>query len=191
MSAMAATAFFVAGAGGLPHAAAQTQNVARPTRRPVETAAKGAEAQDGGEALRHDVMEKMRAMRAWRLSEGLSLDEATAAKLFPLLARYDDREREIMKERSEAVRGLRAESEAPKPDGARIGSYIDRLLQSRTRQHALEDEKIKDLRKILSPMQQAKLLLLLPRIEHAFQQRIRDAMEDRWRRRRASAVDEL
>lgn len=133
------------------------------------------------EELRREVMERMRAMRAWKLAEALKLDEGTSAKLFPLLSRYDEREVEIMKEMGDSMRGLRAEVEAPKPDNTRITTYIDKLLATRGKQRGLEDDKVKDLRKILSPVQQAKLVMLLPRIEQHFRERIREAMEKRRR----------
>jgi hypothetical protein len=42
-------------------------------------------------ADRHEKIKKrIRALRAYTLTEELSLDEATAAKLFPMLAKYDD-----------------------------------------------------------------------------------------------------
>src|SRR5882724_11190230 len=39
---------------------------------------------------REQVKKKIRAMRAFTLTEELALDEATASRLFPVLARYDD-----------------------------------------------------------------------------------------------------
>src|SRR2546423_693839 len=42
--------------------------------------------------LRKEVLERMRALRAWRIVDELKLDEATSARLFPILAKYDDQE---------------------------------------------------------------------------------------------------
>ena len=39
---------------------------------------------------REKIKKKIRALRAYTLTEELSLDEATAGKLFPMLAKYDD-----------------------------------------------------------------------------------------------------
>jgi len=131
------------------------------------------------EELRKEVMERMRAMRAWKLAEELKLDEATSAKLFPMLSKYDEREMTLMNEIGGVMRSLRAEMEAPKPDNARLGSYIDKLLGLRGKQRALEDERFKDLRRVLTPVQQAKLVVLLPRIEQHLKQRIHEAMSQR------------
>src|SRR6266436_154732 len=42
--------------------------------------------------LRNEVLERMRALRAWRIVDALKLDEATSARLFPILSKYDDRQ---------------------------------------------------------------------------------------------------
>jgi hypothetical protein len=131
------------------------------------------------EQLRREVFERMKAMRAWKLTEELKLDEATSSKLFPLLARYDDKELALQKDMGEAMHALRTEAEALKPDGGRLTACIDKLLAIRARQRTLEEDKFKDVRKVLSPLQQARLVMLLPRIEQHFQQRIREAIEAR------------
>ena len=61
------------------------------------------------ENLRREVIDQMRAERMWRMTEELKLDEATAAKVFPLLAKFDERVREVGKERAEIVGAMTAE----------------------------------------------------------------------------------
>jgi hypothetical protein len=135
------------------------------------------------EQLRQEVLDRMRALRAWKIVDGLKLDQATAAKLFPVLSRYDDREMALLAERKEIVRALRSESEAARPDNARLTSGIDKLIANRLKQRSLENDKIRELRALLPPVQQAKLVLLLPRIEREFARRIRDVMHDKEKRR--------
>jgi hypothetical protein len=131
--------------------------------------------------LRTEVLERMRALRAWRIVDALKLDEATSARLFPILARYDDRQMALATERRDTRRLLRAEVQAMRPDEGRLTSAINRLLANRERQRAMEDDMVKELRKVLTPVQQAKLMLLLPRIEHEFAQRVQQAAEDQRR----------
>jgi len=123
----------------------------------------------------------MRALRAWRIVDALKLDEATSARLFPILSKYDDREMALATERRDARRLLRAEVEAVRPDEGRLNAAINRLLANRERQRAMEDERVKELRKVLTPVQQAKLILLLPRLEHEFAQRVQQAAEQQRR----------
>ncbi len=110
----------------------------------------------------------MRALRAWKIVEALKLDEATSARLFPILSRYDEREMAIAAERHVIMRDLREATEAAHPDDARLTATLNKLLANRAQQRALHDDRIKDVRKVLTPVQQAKLVLLLPRMEHDF-----------------------
>jgi len=118
--------------------------------------------------LRKEVLERMRALRAWKIVEALKLDEATSARLFPILSRYDEREMALAAERHVIMRELREATEAARPDDARLTATLNRLLANRAAQRALHDDRIKDVRKVLTPVQQAKLVLLLPRMEHDF-----------------------
>jgi Spy/CpxP family protein refolding chaperone len=137
----------------------------RPTPPPV--ASPGADNRTP-EQLRKEVLERMRALRAWKIVEALKLDEATSARLFPILARYDDREMEIAAERHEIMRDLRAATEAPHPDDAHLTATLNKLLANRAKERALHDDRVRDVRKVLTPVQQAKLVLLLPRMERDF-----------------------
>jgi Spy/CpxP family protein refolding chaperone len=145
-----------------PAAWGQASTAARPGSPPA------AEDHRSPDQLRKEVLERMRALRAWRIVEGLKLDEATSARLFPILARYDEREMAIATERRDLMHELGALADAPHPDDARITAAINRLLAMRAKQRGLEDDRIKDLRKVLTPAQQAKLVMLLPRLEREF-----------------------
>jgi Spy/CpxP family protein refolding chaperone len=118
--------------------------------------------------LRKEVLERMRALRAFKIVDELKLDETASARLFPILAKYDDREMALSSERHDIVRELKAELAASRPDNGRVEKAVDRLLANRTRRHALQDEQIKELRRVLTPVQQGKLALLLPRLERDF-----------------------
>ena len=161
--------------------AARAQNALPPAgARPPAAQANAPIPGDGRtpDQLRSEVLERMRALRAWRIVDALKLDEATSARLFPILSKYDDREMALATERRDTRRLLRAEVQTGRPDEARLTAAINRLLANRDRQRAMEDERVKELRKVLTPVQQAKLMLLLPRIEHEFAQRIQQAAEE-------------
>ena len=129
------------------------------------------------ERLRDQIFDQMRADRMWKLTDALKLDEATAARVFPLLSKYDDHERTLGNDRAETLRELRQTIEGPAPDGARINTLIDRLIALRARRQALGMEKTKELRKMLTPVQMAKLMIITPRLEEGFRQRIHDALD--------------
>jgi hypothetical protein len=125
------------------------------------------------EQLRKEVLERMRALRAWRIVEELKLDESASARLFPILAKFDEREMALAVERRDIARELRSELAGPRPDDGKLTKGIDKLLANRARRHAVTDERIRELRKVLTPVQQAKLALLLPSIEREFAQWVR------------------
>ena len=123
--------------------------------------------------LRQEVAERVRVLRAWRIAEALKLDQATAARLFPLLAKYDERKVALRLEGRAIKRELRAESAAAAPNGPKLTAAVDRLLANRAKRRALEEEKVREVRKLLTPVQQAKLVLLVPRIERKYAKRLR------------------
>jgi hypothetical protein len=120
------------------------------------------------EQLRKEVLDRMRALRAFKIVEALKLDEATSGRLFPILARYDDREMAIAAERHGLMRELREETETAHPDDARLLATLNKLQANRAKQHAMHDDRVKEVRRVLTPVQQAKLVLLLPRLERDF-----------------------
>ena len=122
------------------------------------------------------VRERVRTMRMWKLTEVLSLDEATAAKLFPLLKAYDDKMEPVIKDMMEAHKQLRDANKAGKLDDKTATTLVERLLADRKQMQAMEDQRIADVRKVLSPQQQAKLLIAMPRIDQMVGGAIRRAM---------------
>ena len=126
------------------------------------------------EQLRKEVTERMRALRAWRIVEELKLDESASARLFPILARYDEQEIALAAERRDIAQEIRTLLAAPQPDDAKLTAAINRMVANRHKKIASRDERIKEVRKVLTPVQQAKLVLLLPRLERDFAQFIRD-----------------
>lgn len=104
-------------------------------------------------------------MRAWRIVKELRLDEKAAADVLSAFSAYDDRQAVLLNEKRDIVRELRMEATAAHPDSARILRAIDRLSANRAHLRELRTKRFAALRKILSPVQQAKLLLLLPQLE--------------------------
>ena len=147
-----------------PAAAAPRPPAATP---PPAAPAAAVDSKKPGE-LRKEVLERMRALRAWRIVEELKLDEAASARLFPILAKYDEQEMALATERRDITRELQTLLAAPHPDDARITAAVNRMLANRTKRHAFKDERLRELRKVLPPVQQAKLVLLLPRLEREF-----------------------
>lgn len=146
---------------------------ADPPPKPVTA---GGSDSKNGDRLRTELFEQMRTMRMWKLTEELKLDEATAARLFPLLAKFDEQMRELGKERGEVYRTLSEEMKLATPDSNKLLSLVDRLSTNRAKRSTHEAERWVAIRKVLSPIQQAKMILLMPRMEEAFRHKIRESL---------------
>jgi hypothetical protein len=131
---------------------------------------------------REKVKQKIRALRAYTLTDELQLDERTAARLFPVLAKWDDVTDKLLAQRGDIARQLAV------PDG-KDPRMLDRLIDdSVANQKAmwdLEDKRIAELRKILTPAQTAKLLVVLPRFERRIRNQLQRVIEGTQRRGRA------
>lgn len=154
------------GLGGSARAIAEPRPIGAPRIAP-----------DGLAERRERVKKKIRAMRAYLLTEELTLDEPTAGRLFPVLARYDDEIDKLLERRIELQRRLRRASSERDPRA------VDRLIDAAVaNQHGfweLEDRRLAELRKILTPVQSARLLIVLPALERRIERQLRRAIVQR------------
>jgi hypothetical protein len=105
----------------------------------------------------------------WRLTTMLDLNQSAAEAVFDTVASFDRELRKVDGERADAIRGL--ERELGRGTSARDATLlpcIERVLQADRRARLLEQRWLAAMRASLSPLQQAKLLLQLPRLERAF-----------------------
>jgi hypothetical protein len=140
----------------------------------------GAQPRRAGSAAperREEIKKRIRAMRAYTLTEELKLDPEIAGQLFPLLARYDDETDKLLEKRVEVQRRLRR-AEAMR-DARAVDRLIDEALANQRGFRDLEDRRIAELRKILTPFQTAKLLVVLPDFERRIQNQLRKAIGQR------------
>jgi hypothetical protein len=137
---------------------------------------------------REKVKQRIRAMRAYALTEALSLDEQTAGKLFPTLARYDDETDKLLERRIELNRRLRAVDQMK--DTKAIDRLIDDAIAVQRGFVELDEHRLTDLRKILTPAQTAKLLIVLPEFERRIQNQLRAAISKAARKGAAQESDD-
>jgi Spy/CpxP family protein refolding chaperone len=119
---------------------------------------------------REQVKKKIRAMRAYTLTEELALDEQTAGKLFPLLARYDDELDKLVAAKVDAHKRLIEAGNLT--DTHAIDHAIDDALANEKGLRSVEDRRVADFRKILTPQQVAKILVVLPAIDRKIQNQL-------------------
>ena len=126
---------------------------------------------------REQIKKKIRAMRAYTLTEELALDETTAGRLFPVLARFDDEIDKLLERRVDLQRRLRRVDATRDPRS--IDRTIDEAVANQRSFAELEDRRIADLRKILTPVQTARLLVVLPVLERRIETQLRNAIVGR------------
>jgi hypothetical protein len=126
---------------------------------------------------REEIKKRIRSMRAYTLTEELKLDPDTAGQLFPLLARYDDETDKLLERRVEVQRRLRRAEVMRDPRA--VDRLIDEALANQRGFRDLEDRRLAELRKILTPFQTAKLLVVLPDFERRIQNQLRKAITQR------------
>lgn len=137
----------------------------------------GSAAAPAASERREEIKKRIRAMRAYTLTEELKLDPEIAGQLFPLLARYDDETDKLLEKRVEVQRRLRR-AEAMR-DPRAVDRLIDEALANQRSFRDLEDRRLAELRKILTPFQTAKLLVVLPDFERRIQNQLRRAIGQR------------
>lgn len=140
------------------------------------------------EDRREKIKKRIRALRAYTLTEELSLDEQTAGKLFPMLAKYDDEFDKLLVARVDLEKRLQDAS--TQTDGKAVDKLID---EATANQKALWDTEVKrlaELRKILTPQQVARTLVVLPKMERQIQNQLRKAAMAKQKAQQQGSADD-
>jgi Spy/CpxP family protein refolding chaperone len=126
------------------------------------------------------VRKKVEALRAWRLTEELDLDEETSARLFPAIREADEQRLALEKDNRKLVRALNQELQKEAPDDGKVNSIIDKMVENRREQAKSEERHIRKVRQILSPEMTGKYLMF----QFRFQKELRKMVSERARDRR-------
>jgi len=125
-----------------------------------------------GQADKPALKKRIRAMRVWYLTEELELDDATAARLFPVLGKYDDQLEALQVEGARLRRELRQSLAGSRRGKAGEARLVDALLAHYDKVYQLQRDRIIAARKVLSPAQTGRLILVLPRVDNAIRRQI-------------------
>jgi len=126
------------------------------------------------ETKRERVKKRVRALRAYTLTEELGLNEADAGKLFPALAKFDDDFDRLLMERQQLQQQL--DGAGNLKDKRAIDKLIDQSIANQRATWDVEDKRIAEIRKILTPAQVARMLIVLPALERRIQNQLRNAV---------------
>lgn len=164
-AAIALAATFVVASGldpGIPTASAQPQGPAA--------------------GARERARQKIRALRAMILVQELGLDEATVARLGPVLAKHDDELARLGAERGDLRKALRAALDAG--DDRKLDGIVDKLVANQRARWDAEQARFTEVRRLLTPRQAARMVEVLPQIDRRILQGLRRAVRD------AAALDD-
>jgi hypothetical protein len=148
---------------------------ATPPSQPIGPAGAGPAHSGPGEQRREKIKKRIRALRAYTLTEELQLDGTTAGKLFPVLARYDDEFDKLLVARADLQKQLDAAANGRDPRAA--DHVIEDAVANQRAFWQLEDKRLDELRKILSAQQTARLLVVLPPLERKIENQLRQAVQ--------------
>ncbi len=95
------------------------------------------------------------------LSSSLGLDQARVERLLQIDQKYKALKREKIREAKDSLRQLQQLMQRPNPPEQEVAALLDRMMQLRREKLALEQRQLKEEKNILTPVQQARYILLL------------------------------
>ena len=144
-------------------------------------------AESGSAEGREQVQERIRVMRAWRLTEVLELDDQTGIALFELLDELDSTLEPQQNQMRELGQELRTHLSEGSGSDEEIANLVEELMNTHLGIEQLRVETIQSAAEILTPRQQATLMLFLPEFDREVRQMVREVRRERRERRSDSS----
>lgn len=130
------------------------------------------------EAERESVADRIRVLRAWRLTEELELDETTGVQLFASLDTYDEQLQEGQQQLEESAQALNQLLQGGGTD-EEISQATESILTSHLAIEQARVDLIRNSGEYLNPTQQAMLMLFLPEFDREIRNMIREVRQRR------------
>ncbi|HXU74697.1 MAG TPA: hypothetical protein VN947_35620 [Polyangia bacterium] len=119
-------------------------------------------AQDGQK--RAQVRQRITEFAMTQIQSQLGLDAPTLQRFRAVADKYEPQIAGLHKEMGMAMKELRAQLAAAQPDDARLSQLADTVVNDRSKVQALEAQRTTDNRRVLTPAQFAKLIVVWPQI---------------------------
>lgn len=119
-------------------------------------------AQDGQK--RAQVRQRITEYAMNQIQAQLGLDAPTLQRFRAVAEKYEPQIAGLHKEMGMAMKELRAQLAAAQPDDARLSQLSDTVINDRSKVQALEAQRTADNRRVLTPSQFAKLIVVWPQI---------------------------
>ncbi len=127
-------------------------------------------------AKRAQVRQQVTDFMMQRLTQELGLDAAGTAQMRAIWDRYQTQIEGVRKEMWMAMKELKAQLAAPTPDNARLTQLSDLIHNDRLKVEELDHQRIGDFRRMLTPVQFAKAIVISPKLKREVQQQIMQAV---------------
>ena len=121
-----------------------------------------AAAQDGQK--RAQVRQRITDFAMQQITQELALDANTAQRFKQVADKYEPQIAGIHREVGMAMKELKAQLASAQPDEAKLGQLADTIVNDRAKVQALEAQRTADNRRVLTPTQFAKLIVVWPKI---------------------------
>ncbi len=128
--------------------------------------AEGPKGPRGDKGARDQLRGRSAELRREVLQRRVGLDEARSAEVQRMLTANDSQRKEAKRAMKKAQRRLRALVELDSDDGPAYAAEVDTMLTARTQLHTLRHKQLRKLRKVLSPKEMGRLLLVLDEMRH-------------------------
>ncbi len=150
---------------------------AQTKQRKQARAHKGDKSGEMSRQRRDKIKQRIRAMREWKLTDALELDATTADKLFPILDSYDEKFVKVMRQGRKLRRQLRKQVESGNANDKQLDKIVDKMLSNQRAVWTLNEKRFKAARNVVAAEQAAKLLIVLPQIDHAIRRQMHKALD--------------
>lgn len=145
----------------------------------------GAARADDSEAERTRFRVQVRTQIEQKLAAAAGLDPATAARMAAVVDRSDDQKAALQRDNQTAYLELKHLLEMPQPDAAAINRLIDHMLANRSAILRNEEERTREVRRLMAPAQYARIMIAWPMVNKQIRAGIRKALMEH-----ANAVDD-
>jgi len=137
-----------------------------------------ARADDPAEAHRAQLRQQVRATIHQHLAAFAGLDAQASARVSAISDRYDDQIAKLQADARQAYVELMGQIQQPQPDVATINRLTDRILGNHERVQQLENDRAREVRRAVTPVQFAKMVIAFPKITHEVRANLRKALRE-------------
>jgi hypothetical protein len=95
------------------------------------------------------------------LGATLGIDQAKVERLLQIDGKYLSQKRQTIRDAKSALRQLQQLMQQSQPPEPEVAAVLDRMMQLRQQKLSLEQRQLKEEKNILTPVQQARYILLL------------------------------